>query len=149
MNYMDFICSHYWEKSSHNLEHFPDCFLLMFTATVNQGPTGTWYPAANWHFFRYLTRVSSKNHRVAGNLKFGVIPNISGKPKISGKPWIPGSTQNTQEKIRHPDIPDRIFQHFYLTQIRLQLNLFSKPDPNPPYIIPVPVVKPTSFGNST
>ena len=47
---------------------------------------------------------SFENHQVAGNTKYQVIPDISGKPEVLG--------------IRYRKIPDRIFQHSYPTQTR-------------------------------
>ena len=53
--------------------------------SATQGPTGTKYPPATWHFFRYPTMFSSENHQVSGNPKYQV-PDILGIPDISGKP---------------------------------------------------------------
>ena len=47
-------------------------------------PAGTWTRPATRYFFRYPTRFSFRNHRVAGNPKHRVFPDISGKPQVSG-----------------------------------------------------------------
>ena len=49
-----------------------------------QCPAGTRTRPATWHFFRYPTRFSFGNHRVAGNPKHWVLPDISVKPEVSG-----------------------------------------------------------------
>ena len=49
-----------------------------------QRPAGTQTRPATRYFFRYPTRFSFGNHRVAGNPKHRVLPNISGKPEDSG-----------------------------------------------------------------
>ena len=55
-----------------------------FSSSHNQCPAGTRTRPATWYFFRYLTRFSFGNHRVAGNPEHRVLPDISGKPKVSG-----------------------------------------------------------------
>ena len=47
-------------------------------------PAGTRTRPATRYFFRSPTRFSFRNHRVAGNPKHRVLPDISGKPKVSG-----------------------------------------------------------------
>ena len=49
-----------------------------------QGPAGTRTRPDTRYFIRYPTRFSFENHRVAGNPKYRVLPDISGKPGVSG-----------------------------------------------------------------
>ena len=48
-----------------------------------QCPAGTRTWPATRYFFRYPTRFSFRNQRVAGNPKHRVLPDISGKPEVS------------------------------------------------------------------
>ena len=51
--------------------------------TVSSGyPNPTRYPV--FHLLPDPTRFSFENHRVAGNSKYRVLPEISGKPGVSG-----------------------------------------------------------------
>ena len=52
--------------------------------TQAQCPADTRTRPANQYFFRYPTRISFGNHRVAGNPKHWVLPDISGKPEVLG-----------------------------------------------------------------
>ena len=49
-----------------------------------QCPTGSRTRPDTRYFFRYPTRLSFENHRTAGNPKYRVLPDISGKPGVSG-----------------------------------------------------------------
>ena len=49
-----------------------------------QCPAGTRTRPATLYFFRYPTRFSFRNHRVAGNPKHRVLPDISGTTRYSG-----------------------------------------------------------------
>ena len=59
-----------------------------FGTTCDQCPTGTRTRPATRYFFSIPdpTRLSFENHRVAGNPKYRVLPDISGKPEVSGIP---------------------------------------------------------------
>ena len=51
--------------------------------SVSSGyPNPTRYPV--FHLILDPTRFSFENHRVAGNPKYRVLPEISGKPGVSG-----------------------------------------------------------------
>ena len=50
----------------------------------HQCPAGTRTRPATRYFFRYPTRFSLRKHRVAGNPKHRVLPDILGKPEVSG-----------------------------------------------------------------
>ena len=55
-----------------------------FNGIINsQCPAGTRTQPATQYFFRYPTRFIFRNHRVAGNPKHWVLPDISGKPEVS------------------------------------------------------------------
>ena len=90
--------------------------------SATQGPTGTKYPPATWHFFRYPTMFSSENHQVSGNPKYQV-PDILGIPDISGKPehrvYIHTHTRNYPRLNKIP--------RYTWANISTLL-----PDPNPP-----------------
>ena len=85
---------------------------------------GTKYLPSTRHFFRYLTQFSFEYHRVSGNLKYQVLPDISGKseylvypkyPEITSYPRVNMAPGTTPKSARYP-----IF--------------FSIPNPNPPNI---------------
>ena len=56
----------------------------MLAPPRGQCPAGTRTRPATRYFFRYPTRFSFGNYRVAGNPKRRVLPDISGKPEVSG-----------------------------------------------------------------
>ena len=59
------------------------CKLLKGWEPVPSGyPNPTWYSV--FHSIPDPTRFSFENHRVAGNPKHRVLPDISGKPEVSG-----------------------------------------------------------------
>ena len=51
---------------------------------TTQCPAGTRTRPDTRYFICYPTRFSFENHRVAGNPKYRVLPEISGKPGVSG-----------------------------------------------------------------
>ena len=62
-----------------------DCTILevcMFSSVSSGYPNPTRYPV--FHLLPDPTRFSFENHRVAGNPKYRVLPEISGKPGVSG-----------------------------------------------------------------
>ena len=65
------------------------CKLLRGWEPVPSGyPNPTWYSV--FHSIPDPTRFSFENHRVAGNPKYRVLPDISGKPEVSGITWYFG-----------------------------------------------------------
>ena len=65
------------------------------SSASQQCPAGTRTQPATRYFFRYPTRFSFRNHRVACNPKHRVLPDILGKPEVSG----------TTGYFFHPSVP--------------------------------------------
>ena len=91
------------------------------------------YRNPTWYFIGYPTRFSFKNHRVAGNPKYRVLPEISGNtrsfgyyPKFSDLDLqiiceLPENTRNTRNYPRVKKIPENTRSYFSTLL----------PDPNP------------------
>ena len=127
-----------------------------------QCPTGTRTRPATRYFLRYPTRFNFENHRVAGNPKYWVLPDISGNtrsfgyyPKFSDLDLqiiceLPGITRKYPE---YPELPES------KKDTRKYPIVFSTllPDPNPtryPVFFPIPdptrpdIEKPYSLGTA-
>ena len=68
-----------------HIENFKHLSVPTINTTYHsQCPVGTRTRPATRYFFSYPTQFSFGNHRVAGNPKHRVLPDISGKPEVSG-----------------------------------------------------------------
>ena len=63
-----------------SLHQYDMVFFRKWLGVLNSYPSLTHYPV----FFLCQTQFSFENRRVAGNPKYGVLPDISGKPKVLG-----------------------------------------------------------------
>ena len=129
-------------------------------AVPNGYPNPTRYPV--FSSIPDPTRFNFENHRVAGNPKYRVLPEISGNtrsfgyypkfrvlPDVSGcklfvnypeYPELPGNTRNTRNYPRVKKIPENTrsyFQHSYPTRTRPATRYFvqylTRPDIEKPY----------------
>ena len=74
-----------------------------------QCPTGTRTRPATRYFLRYPTRFNFENHRVAGNPKYRVLPDISGNTRSFGyypKFWVLPDISGCKLFVNYPEYPE-------------------------------------------